>query len=105
VVDLLGGFGEILGWVSLALVLFAVFTFVDALVRPAEGYVAAGKLTKATWLVILGVSTVALFLFGFMHLLGLPAVVAVLVYLVDVRPAVRNATGGSGGSVGPYGPW
>ena len=31
--------------------------------------------------------------------------VAAIVYLVDVRPAVRSLSGGSGGSGGPYGGW
>lgn len=88
---------------GLGLVLFAlwvasmglgIFDVVDATVRRSDAFVAAGKATKPLWLVITGVSTAALFFFGIVSLLGIPAVVALLVYLVDVRPAVRAVTGG-----------
>jgi hypothetical protein len=73
-----------------------VWALADAIYRPGPAYVAAGKLTKPAWVVILAV---ALLLTGgsFMNLLGLVAVVAAIVYLVDVRPAVRELR--------PGGPW
>ena len=76
---------EVLYYGTLGLALWA---FVDALLRPAAGYVAAGKLTKPAWLAISGIAALVLFLQGPMSFLGLPAVVAAVVYLVDVRPAV-----------------
>ena len=81
------------------------FAFIDAALRLAQAFVAAGKLTKPAWLVIVGLSTFVLYLFGFISFFGIPALVAVIVYFVDVRPAVRNITRGGSGSVGPYGPW
>ncbi len=73
------------------------WALVDALVRPAAGYVAAGKLTKPGWAAILGLSLLVILLMGPMSFLGLPAVIATIVYLVDVRPAVRGLSrGGSG---------
>jgi predicted alpha/beta-hydrolase family hydrolase len=80
-------------WGALALALFA---FVDALIRPANGYVASGKLTKPAWAAITGIAAVALYLRGPMDIFGLPAVVAAIVYLVDVRPAVGGARRGNG---------
>ena len=75
----------------------AAWALVDALVRPAAGYVAAGKLTKPGWAAILGLSLLVILLMGPMSFLGLPAVIATIVYLVDVRPAVRGLRrGGSG---------
>lgn len=68
----------------------AIWAFVDAVVRPAPGYVAAGKLTKPAWLGITAVAALVLYLMGPMTFLGLPAVIAAIVYLVDVRPAVRG---------------
>ena len=57
--------------------------------RPEE-YVAADKMTKATWLIILGIALVAHMLIwspiSFLNLIG---TVAALVYVVDVRPALR----------------
>jgi hypothetical protein len=73
-------------WASLGLTAWA---FVDALVRPAAGYVAAGKLTKPGWAAITGLALLVIFWQKTpLSLLGLPAVIAAIVYLVDVRPAV-----------------
>ena len=80
---------------TLALPLWA---FVDALVRPASGYVAAGKLSKPAWLGITGLAAAIIFLTKSpMTFLGLPAVIAAVVYLVDVRPAVRGLHRGNTG--------
>jgi hypothetical protein len=75
----------------------AVWAFVDALVRPAPGYVAAGKLTKPAWLGITAVAALIIYAMGPMSFLGLPAVIAAVVYLVDVRPAVRGLRRGNSG--------
>ncbi|MCF6745731.1 DUF2516 family protein [Blastococcus sp. KM273128] len=73
-------------WASLGLTAWA---FVDALIRPAAGYVAAGKLTKPGWAAITGLALLVIFWMKTpLSLLGLPAVIAAIVYLVDVRPAV-----------------
>ena len=73
-----------------------LWAFVDALVRPAAGYVAAGKLTKPAWAAITGLSALVVFWQQSpMTLLGLPAVIAAVVYLVDVRPAVRGLRPGN----------
>jgi hypothetical protein len=82
----------VLTWAALAL---AGWAFVDALVRPATGFVAAGKLTKPAWLAITGISTVVVYFFGLMSFFGLPAIIAAIVYLVDVRPAVRGLRRGN----------
>lgn len=79
-----------------------VFAFVDAAVRRAPLFPAAGKLTKPIWLGILGVSLAfMLYLFEATNLLSLAGTVAGIVYLVDVRPALREVSGGGGN--GPYG--
>ena len=72
-----------------------VWAFADAVIRPAAGYVAAGKLTKPAWLGITALAAVLVFAMGPMSFLGLPAVVAAVVYLVDVRPAVRGLRRGN----------
>ena len=82
----------VLYWGVLALTLWA---FVDALVRPASGYVAAGKLTKPAWAAITGLAALIIFWQGPMSFLGLPAVIAAIVYLVDVRPAVNGLRRGN----------
>ena len=72
------------------------WAFIDALIRPAAGYVAAGKLTKPGWAAITGLATLIIFYTqNPMTFLGLPAMIAAVVYLVDVRPAVRGLPRGN----------
>jgi hypothetical protein len=73
----------------------ALWAFVDALVRPAAGFVAAGKLTKPGWVAITGLAVLVIYFFTPMSFLGLPAIIAAIVYLVDVRPAVRGLRRGN----------
>ncbi|WP_299952522.1 DUF2516 family protein [uncultured Modestobacter sp.] len=72
-----------------------VWAFVDAVIRPAAGFVAAGKLTKPAWMAITGIATLVLLWQGPLSFLGLPAVIAAVVYLVDVRPSVRGLRRGN----------
>jgi hypothetical protein len=85
----------VLSWGALALTGWA---FVDALIRPAAGFVAAGKLTKTGWAAITGLAIAVVYFFGPMSFLGLPAIIAAVVYLVDVRPAVRGLRRGNTGN-------
>ena len=82
--------------VTLGVLALAVWAFVDALVRPAPAYVAAGKLTKPAWMGIPAVAALIIWFMGPLSFLGLPAVIAAVVYLVDVRPAVRGLKRGGG---------
>ncbi len=81
--------------------LVGVFAFVDAVTRRPDAYPAADKQTKTTWLAISGLSGVALVLglypgvFPPPSLLWLAGMVGSLVYLLDVRPRLREVTGGS----------
>ena len=80
-------------WGTLAL---AGWAFVDAIFRPAGAYVAAGKLTKPAWAAITALAAVLLWWQQTpLSFLGLPAVIASVVYLVDVRPAVRGLRRGN----------
>jgi hypothetical protein len=93
---------------SLAAFALQVFALVDAARHRPDAYAAAGKLTKNKWLIILGVATAVGFVslasspLGFLNII---AVVAAIVYLVDVRPALQAVTGRGGSSGGPYGGW
>jgi predicted CDP-diglyceride synthetase/phosphatidate cytidylyltransferase len=73
--------------IFLAVAVTKLVALIDAAVRPERAYVAAGKQTKTFWVVILVLALVLTF-GSFLSLLGL---VAAIVYLVDVRPAVRQA--------------
>jgi len=68
-----------------------VYAFVHALLQRADAFTAADKLSKPAWLGITGGGTAALLLFqpgrgGLMFWIA--GLVAVLVYIVDVRPRV-----------------
>ena len=82
--------GLVMEVVRLGVLALAVWAFVDALVRPAAAFVATGKLTKPGWLAITALAAVLLYFMGPLSFLGLPAVIASIVYLVDVRPAIRG---------------
>jgi hypothetical protein len=96
-------------YLAFYVVIFAlcVWALVDALRRPAQAFLSAGKQTKQRWMIILGVATAVSFVaipfpigigrLGFLALLG---AVAALVYLVDVRPAVGPYSGRRGGGSG-----
>ena len=79
--------------VSISLFILKAWAFVDSLTRRKEEYVAADKLTKPAWTIILGVSLAAHMLFWDpINLLGIIGTIAAIVYLVDVRPAIRSLT-------------
>lgn len=78
-----------------AVLAMGAWAVVDALIRPAPGYVAAGKLTKPAWVAITVIATLVAFYLGPISFLGLPAIIAIVVYLVDVRPALRGLQQGN----------
>jgi hypothetical protein len=113
VVNVIGGAYGPLNFFFLALAVAAfgveAWAFIDAITRPASAYLAAGKLTKVKWLLILGVAFV-LGLYsaaygGVTGFLSVIAFVAAAIYLSDVRPRVREFRKGSATHSGPYGPW
>ncbi|MGW7351652.1 DUF2516 family protein [Streptomyces sp. NPDC054784] len=100
-------------WLLIGVVLLAmaVFAFVDAAMRRQDAFPAADKQNKQFWLIILGI-TVAVNMLVPMLFLQIVGLIATIVYIVDVRPALKQVTGGgngwrSGGSSsdGPYGPY
>ncbi|NLU76766.1 DUF2516 family protein [Streptomyces sp. HNM0575] len=94
--------------ITVVLLAMAVFAFIDGAMRRTDAYPAAGKQTKVFWLIILGLTIpVNYFQILFLQIAGL---IATIVYIVDVRPALKQVTGGGprwGGSSsdGPYGPF
>jgi hypothetical protein len=81
------------------LVALRVWAIIDCTTRKAAAFPAVGKLTKPAWLAILVVS-------GFLGsypaisapigIISLISVIIASVYLADVRPAVREISGGKG---------
>jgi uncharacterized membrane protein YwzB len=72
--------------ISLVTLVIKVWALLDAAVRPAGAFVSEGKQTKGLWVAILVVAVLATYV-GFLSIIGL---VAALVYLLDVRPAVKS---------------
>jgi uncharacterized protein DUF2516 len=74
-----------------------LYAFVHALLQRADAFAAADKLSKPAWLGITGGSLFVLILFRFGDagtILWLAGLVAVLVYIVDVRPRVTEVQRG-----------
>ncbi|MFE3326677.1 DUF2516 family protein [Streptomyces sp. NPDC059176] len=105
---LLAGFGTFLWLLNLAMLVLAVIALFLAAFAREDAYRAADKKTKTFWLVLLGV-TVAVNLFVPMLFLQIAGLIATIVFMVDVRPALQQVSGGGrrGGSSsdGPYGPY
>ena len=80
----------LLNGLRLVLVGLCLWGLVDAALRRPEVFPAAGRLTKPIWLAILAVGGLATFYFGAFSLFGGAAAVGAIVYLGDVRPAVRG---------------
>ncbi|MFB7917952.1 DUF2516 family protein [Streptomyces sp. NPDC056061] len=106
---LLSGFSTLIWLLYLAMLVLAVAALVMAAMAREDAYRAADKQQKSFWLIILGIA-VAVNLFVPMLFLQLAGLVASIVFLVDVRPALRAVSGGGGrrggsSSDGPYGPY
>ncbi|MBN4928406.1 DUF2516 family protein [Hoyosella rhizosphaerae] len=71
-----------------------VFSFVHALRQRPDAFTAVDKLTKPVWVAILAAATFFLFVFTVGSIFGLAAVVAIGVYLADVRPKVDEVQSG-----------
>lgn len=82
----------------LALIAVKAFTFVNALMYSAEAFDAVMKQPKKTWITILGIGlaiqlvTLVIALGLLTSILNLGFTIAALVYLADVRPALRQVT-------------
>ncbi|HWJ09774.1 MAG TPA: DUF2516 family protein [Nocardioides sp.] len=91
--------GLALGWeieawifviIGFVLLVVKVFALVSALLYSNESYDAAGKLNKTTWCAILGVGLLLHLVPVPLSLVNLALLIAALVYLADVRPALAG---------------
>ncbi|MEU6088798.1 DUF2516 family protein [Streptomyces sp. NPDC047085] len=107
------GFQGFLGILKIVLMALAAFGLVDAAFRREDAFRAADKQNKVFWLIILGIALVVSYLFSLLSILPIAGVIASIVYIVDVRPALKQVGGGNGwgrrrggsSSDGPYGPY
>ncbi|AZI58923.1 DUF2516 family protein [Nakamurella antarctica] len=81
--------------------LLGAFAIIDALRHRADAYVAADKQTKIVWIGITALCALMLIsapLLGFPlppNLLWLAAIIGAIVYVVDVRPRLKDAQRGT----------
>lgn len=103
---LVSGFFNLLGLLTLALTVFSAVALFFAATAREDAYRAANKQTKQFWLILLGVAFAVMLVVPmiFLQIIGL---IAVIVFMVDVRPALKQVSGRRGGSSadGPYGPY
>jgi len=109
---LMMGFAGFLGLLKILLMALAAFGLVDAAFRREDAFRAADKQNKGFWLIVLGLALVVSYLFSIFMFLPVIGAIASIVYIVDVRPALKQVSGGSGwgrrrgsSSDGPYGPF
>jgi hypothetical protein len=74
------------------------FAFLNCLTQKAEAFAAIGTLSKGVWLGLTLAAVVVTLVFSLISILGIAAIVAAAIYLLDVRPALRDAAEG-------HGPW
>jgi len=77
--------GGIFFLIYVVTLVMTVFALVDAGMRSPGAFVAAEKQTKQFWVILLVVAALA----AYIRLFTFIAIIAALVYLLDVRPAVR----------------
>jgi hypothetical protein len=87
-----------LTWLILiGMVIVEVVALVHCLSQRADAFPVVGSLSKNQWSAILLASVIATILCTFtFQLLAFIAITAAAVYMLDVRPALRDATNGSG---------
>lgn len=79
------------GLVLIAVLALKVFALVNCLLYSAESYVAASRGTKTAWGIGLGLGVVCEIV-GLPLFVNLAFTIAALVYIVDVRPAMKSLT-------------
>ncbi|MDE3720849.1 MULTISPECIES: DUF2516 family protein [Nocardiopsis] len=94
-------------WQLIYLVTFvaSLYALIEAVRTPASSFEIMDKQTKKLWVTLTGVATglSALAVFFNVAIFVLLCLVATLIFLLDVRPAVKGVSGDR--NEGPYGPW
>lgn len=77
--------------ITLGFLVVKVWAIADCATRPSDAFPAAGKRTRPFWLALTGAAAVTV-LFAPIGIFGLAGLVVALVYLLDVRPKVAEAS-------------
>ncbi len=82
---------------TLVCLIIELFAFVNCLTQRADAFQVVGRIPKGGWLAMTGAALLVTLLFGGVRsFLGLIAVTVAAVYLLDLRPALRDAVDGQG---------
>jgi uncharacterized protein DUF2516 len=77
--------------------LLAVVAFVHCLTQRPDAFAAINTLPKGAWLAMIGGSALLTLIAGsFFFMLAMIAITIAAIYLLDVRPALRDAIDGRG---------
>jgi len=88
--------------IAIVLVVIEVVALIDCMTRRADAFPVVGSLSKNAWLGILAASVLVgvgcgIFLGQTLSIFAFAAITAAAIYMLDVRPALRDATSGQGG--------
>jgi hypothetical protein len=87
--------------IMIGLVVIEIVALINCLTQRADAFPVVGSLSKNAWTGILAASalvTLACFLLGQgISIFAFAAITAAAIYMLDVRPALRDTTNGSGG--------
>ncbi|SRR6266568_576991 len=92
---------QVQSWVDqilwLIMLVVELVAFVNCLTQRAEAFPIVGSIPKGGWLLLTGGALFFTFAVGvWFPLIAMISVAAALVYLLDVRPALRDAVDGHG---------
>ncbi len=86
--------------ILLAFLVIELAAFVNCLTQRSDAFPVVGSLTKPAWLAILGAAVLVTLVCSLpangVSFLGFIAITAAAIYLLDVRPALRDAADGTG---------
>lgn len=85
------GVGLVMLLVHFAVIVVSIFAFVMSLTYSPQAYDAAGKWTKQGWTIVLGLGALLSVIgIGLPFFISLAFLIAALVFLADVRPALAG---------------
>ena len=94
-------FDDVARYINLLVLIFSLViqavALIHCLTQRGDGFQAIGTLPKGAWAAILAVCIVlTLLVSGAIGIFGLIGIAAALIYLLDVRPALKDLSDGKG---------
>ncbi len=94
-------YADVVGYLNLLLFIFSLVfqavALIHCLTQRGDGFQAIGTLPKGAWAAILAICIVlTLLLQTAIGIFGLIGIAAALIYLLDVRPGLKDLTDGKG---------